>query len=841
MIKKTVWTSLLCLYAWTPSSGGKPPPPDPEQRQKVRNLLQRNRLEPLIARSDSAQSTPFAITVSGGVSLGSYQAGYLFFATEWLKAAQKFEVNLITGASAGSINALFTGLALCDEAPILDPRDSPFYRAWIPIGFQDLREGGAGPLSILNREALKAMAANLLDSVWRQGPGSPCDFVLGISGTRLGPRPQEITKGLKVPKQKEKFLIRIQGDPAKPAPQRWTLSNYFSPESHLRQPFLPFGEGKDTAVLAAALFASASFPVAFPPQPMEYCLVDSQLYNRAFPGGGGMPASGGWSTLVRAAKAMGNGSHACPQTGHFLDGGIFDNNPLALAYKTAGKGLRMRDGHAYWLDRPAGNAGPDSAPASLYFMYLDPDQSLFPRPGQGGEMEEKFLETLLPTVMGFGKHFIAASRSEELHALVEDHPGLSRRVGLTSNYFPLMSDFLSAFFGFYETEFRVFDFHMGIYDAYKYISQNVKMRGSDSLSFERLKTAMRTGYGKRMECLLGILDTLGRPEACLDSEAASFRILLQASMDRFREGCRPLVDSLGFNGSAQGETAPVSRSLTPLQRNCLEQPRVYSKDVPGVKPLTSPQFERFRSEMGEETSIAELNSVLLLLEFYGYPYRDLRRKPPGSPGERLSLREAKEEIRGEWLSMIEELADAQSPTFGGWINPVSDRNLIKLIAKPAVNVFQYQNPRYALHLAGGIGGAELEFGRRFFSHYRANLGFQAKEVASILKFGEPSSLLLTPLLGLQVGHGTATFQSRFSLRAGMEFDRETHSPNSDLEGWDRLTKGELVLQAVPKFTLFDRLGLQAVLELQPGYNGGPKDFQILLEAMFQWFSPFFLR
>ena len=46
---------------------------------------------------------PLALTVSGGVSLGVYMAGFVYIATEIVKREQSpFELVLATGASAGS-------------------------------------------------------------------------------------------------------------------------------------------------------------------------------------------------------------------------------------------------------------------------------------------------------------------------------------------------------------------------------------------------------------------------------------------------------------------------------------------------------------------------------------------------------------------------------------------------------------------------------------------------------------------------------------------------------------------------------------------------------------------
>ena len=56
-----------------------------------------------------------ALVISGGASLGVYEAGYLYALGEVLKR-QGIPLRVATGASAGSGNALFTALSGCTPA-----------------------------------------------------------------------------------------------------------------------------------------------------------------------------------------------------------------------------------------------------------------------------------------------------------------------------------------------------------------------------------------------------------------------------------------------------------------------------------------------------------------------------------------------------------------------------------------------------------------------------------------------------------------------------------------------------------------------------------------------------
>ena len=68
----------------------------------------------------STNTTPYAMTISGGISLGNYEAGMNWAIIETFRLARENKVKTknsellsITGASAGSINALVSALRYC--------------------------------------------------------------------------------------------------------------------------------------------------------------------------------------------------------------------------------------------------------------------------------------------------------------------------------------------------------------------------------------------------------------------------------------------------------------------------------------------------------------------------------------------------------------------------------------------------------------------------------------------------------------------------------------------------------------------------------------------------------
>ncbi|HEX5661635.1 MAG TPA: patatin-like phospholipase family protein, partial [Polyangiales bacterium] len=125
------------------------------------------------------------LTVSGGVSLGSFEAGYLYYLFETLKLNPGLvEPRIFTGASAGSANAILSFLASCSPR---DPRpdQSLFYQTWIPVGLDQLfSPDHVSQRALFTQEPLRQKLDRLAD-VWAAGLPTSCDATLGMSTTRV--------------------------------------------------------------------------------------------------------------------------------------------------------------------------------------------------------------------------------------------------------------------------------------------------------------------------------------------------------------------------------------------------------------------------------------------------------------------------------------------------------------------------------------------------------------------------------------------------------------------------------------------------------------------------------
>ncbi|HEU4533513.1 MAG TPA: patatin-like phospholipase family protein, partial [Polyangiaceae bacterium] len=214
------------------------------------------------------------MTISGGVSLGSYEAGFLYYALETAKRnPELFDLRLATGASAGSINALLSVMSACsglDETP----SESLFYSTWVSVGFRELFvPADATALGVFSRRHLGRRVARI-EERWKQGLSETCDVVLGVSATRVEPKGgAQAHNPLSPARVEERFALRVRGRGAGREPG---LTNYVDPAYQFGQPMLP--EGADRQVAFAALrellYASSAFPIAFPPVNLAHCVSD---------------------------------------------------------------------------------------------------------------------------------------------------------------------------------------------------------------------------------------------------------------------------------------------------------------------------------------------------------------------------------------------------------------------------------------------------------------------------------------------------------------------------------------------------------------------------------------
>jgi hypothetical protein len=298
------------------------------------------------------------------------------------------------------LNALLAVLAAHGAAPPSSPTESLFWRTWIPIGWGQLfADPPPTPLGAFSRRWLERGAA-AIEEAWNRGLDPSCDVVLGVSATRVEPRVLHAAGGrLELPRMEEKFAIRIQGR-GRGRPPR--VSNYPVPASAWPAALLvtdargevPFSELRDL------VFASMSFPIAFPPQPLRTCVAGETL---------------------RPGVCLDAEAH----TARYVDGGVFDNAPLRLAVGLARIGLHAdpESARLSWRDIP--DASVRDVPRNLVLGFIDPDAAEYParRPADAAADDGSLPRHLFDILAAF----VDTARSKELAMLLEEHPAVADR------------------------------------------------------------------------------------------------------------------------------------------------------------------------------------------------------------------------------------------------------------------------------------------------------------------------------------------------------------------------------------------------------------------------------
>jgi predicted acylesterase/phospholipase RssA len=741
-----------------------------------------------------------SLTISGGVSLGVYQAGFLYLVAEAVKRSQgQLQLHLVTGASAGSVNGLITALESC-----LPGNDSPTgalgWQTWVDIGHRELfDEADVTSISTFTRRPL-VHALERIRRVWSAGLPRDCDVVVGATVTRLIPQRVRLRADLLVPRQEEKLAIRIRGRGLGRPP---AVENYVEPEAGSEQAYLPLRVGteddrllvRNFAPVQELIFASGAFPFAFAPQPLHHCLGR----RRPQAGGGGLQCPG------RVRRDL------------FVDGGVFDNNPLRFARRLADLGLvETAADRAGWRDldsaRPPGQR---SAAQRLTYVYVDPDTTAFP-PMTGGADRLQQSPSLLPLAMRLTGDFVQTARAKELAALVEQNPELLQQVRLTRNQYPTISAHLGAFLGFFEREFRRFDFYLGMYDAHV---EFIRRRGTPSLLPFDVRTVpagqlARIPAGWRpFACLYGWFEPGGehlRP-VCADPGLRDFRILLQVALDRVYTHCR---------GAARQHIAAAASHHCWRARAGATVPR-----VAGVRQLTAAERSRRAGE-------SHFDHTMRLLHVYRFAFRDLELDPDEAGVGRVA-------VRRKFLKMLRHLADAQ-PDAG-------DRLLLLTAGRAVINHIAYEPPK---HWGYVVLGTMLELGASVLpldwndSWARLNVAVQSKGLLSLLT-PSPDVFSATASVGLELEPlfaMTPLWQPMLGLRAAYQLsnrdDFGTGACTAAGALADKRNCSQLLIQNYYALTLAERLRIQATLELFPEKRSfDDKHYDLLLGFGFQFFWP----
>jgi hypothetical protein len=445
---------------------------------------------------------------SGGVSLGSYQGGYLLAKTLCNRDSAAYRI--LTGASAGAINML-GGLYYCfhDANPHPNPHpnhDSAWtpYTAWLNVGWEALMPERPHGGHLFTTDSIEKILDPIIThalSAPNRTSGSPKVVWLGFAITRFHGRTLKAKAGeLTSPKMDEKIVIGIQwlakGNPACPDSGKnggcwraWTEVNRAWGKNS-PQPFLDFGpNGTDPLVIARNLrdlaLASSAFPVAFPRHGVRLALLDTGKNTdryaecgKAFPDSMSTlaacpgyratfdPADSGDHVFLKLPTGdSAYGKWRGSEFPSFSDGGIFENEPLHLAQR-----IRELLQDSYPALKSVSSAG--------FVLPLRYDTS-FSKPADIRIDRSEFSEW---SVFWVNRQSEAQGQMEVSRFLEQcDYPKGKFKLSKTS--LPLAGEHFLHFSAFFRREFRDFDFTVGLRDGFQ---QNMGESLSDK---ERLDSA----------------------------------------------------------------------------------------------------------------------------------------------------------------------------------------------------------------------------------------------------------------------------------------------------------------------------------------------------------------
>jgi len=372
----------------------------------------------LHAKRDSIN---FSVVISGGVSLGAYEAGYNWAIIKMLSEIRdngklaKPQLDSVAGASAGSINALMTAMYWCqkESIPLKNSVDNNlFYETWVDLGIEDLAIHGTdleNKSTLFTRKGLEKKSKYILEHmnkpIFRKG----CEVPLGVSVTKVTPIIEEIS-GIKIKNQHFSIPLTFKEHKGEAIIENKSMPP--STDFYIALPDIEHNRSK----IINALFASSAFPGAFQQVKLDY--------------------------IYKGERA----SH------YFIDGGAYDNVPLQLAIELN--------------------------PKASYFLFMDPSNMRKEPPLTHKEKKEEapvgFITTNAIPLLSSLEIFQSMRLYQAVNQYFRNNP--NRTLIISSRYHPITGKYLEHFAAFLDKNFRIYDYYVGVYDAIFHLASSLRKR-----------------------------------------------------------------------------------------------------------------------------------------------------------------------------------------------------------------------------------------------------------------------------------------------------------------------------------------------------------------------------
>lgn len=407
----------------------------------------------------------FVLTISGGISLGAYDAGRNWVIMRNLHAARATRADgdetlgAVTGASAGAINAFISALDWCAVPDSYDGSltGNPYRDLWTNVTFDKLLPSSDGrrvdpapyiaaddrarhPDGLLARDHANQEIIGRLSRWYAHGKFRPgCEVPFGVVVTKVVPEYRQLfgRPNFTYPLQTfyVPFRLVVDEDGRAHLDQRHEQLNReivfdWSGEprstTHRFDGILLSLPGQDEIAfeqMLAMLYASSAFPVAFGRVFAEHCV-----------------ATGGRKSADCADGAT--------QTSEFVDGGILDNVPIGFGLALAGRPLER-----------------------LKFYYIDSDvlepDVRAPDVVSTAEPPQRFD---LTSQLSFAGSLVGTARAAgRVRPILELCPAHDQDCGgraiVATRSGPITGEMVGAFGAFFDSRFSRYDYALGVADA----------------------------------------------------------------------------------------------------------------------------------------------------------------------------------------------------------------------------------------------------------------------------------------------------------------------------------------------------------------------------------------
>lgn len=419
--------------------------------------------------NDNNREARVVIATSGGISLGSYQAGVNWGLVELLRRAQMDDtlqrmirssgmalprIVGLSGASAGTINSILSAMHYCRSGGRILPERSLFWRTWVDVGWRELMPYGSKvtppEYGLIDRAyfsdvLLKRLQAEL------ELPGRPgCNLQVAASLTKQLSAKEEVFDRVTIAVQRHVGTYALNVDSTTGRMRLLQASPLLRNDGSVGLQIALANPRPDNELGLDQVFdlakASSSIPFVFAPIQLHYYKADAlDQYG-----------------ICPMARPNATGC-AVPLTARFVDGGAFDNRPIGIADRLLA------------ASRDADPPGPATQLHTIFIVpsarrasvHAPPDTSV-ERVG-GSSLVMQVLGNMWGAASAYELHAYSRNRAIDTAHIV----AVADTVEVTSRALPIFGEMLKNFGAFLARPFREHDFYVGVYDALHYATDRL--------------------------------------------------------------------------------------------------------------------------------------------------------------------------------------------------------------------------------------------------------------------------------------------------------------------------------------------------------------------------------